>query len=83
MIKKGIVIEFVEDNEFEKAMNNALNNGSNSSSSTSQPSSSTTLEKTDFPDDLCKTCGGKKGWYALDVWISCTRCGGTGKEPKH
>ena len=57
-----------------------------SKSSTSTGSSSNTqmqIKKTDFPDPPCETCKGRKGWYVFDVWYTCTRCGGSGKEPKH
>lgn len=61
---------------------------SSSSSNRSYPSytpssSSSTIQKTDFPDPACERCHGRKGYYLLDIWYTCKRCGGTGKEPKH
>ena len=41
---------------------------------------SSTIQKTDFPS-LCETCKGKKGYYLIDDWYPCKRCGGTGIEP--
>lgn len=41
------------------------------------------IEKTDFPDEPCRSCKGSKGYYLFDNWVACKRCGGTGKEPKH
>ena len=46
-------------------------------------SSSSTIQKTDFPEPQCQRCHGKKGYYLLDTWNTCQRCGGTGIEPKH
>ena len=61
---------------------------SSSSSNWSYPSytpssSSSTIQKTDFPEPQCQRCHGKKGYYLLDTWNTCQRCGGTGIEPKH
>lgn len=63
---------------------------SSSSSYYSAPSSSSTssssksyLQKADFPDPACSTCQGRKGYYLGNNWVTCNRCGGTGKEPKH
>lgn len=58
-------------------------------SSTTAPSNSSEsnsflpAEPVEFPQPACKTCHGKKGYYAFDIWITCGRCGGTGKEPVH
>lgn len=41
------------------------------------------IQKTDFPDEPCHTCKGRKGYYLFDQWNQCSRCNGTGKEPKH
>lgn len=50
---------------------------------TPSSSSSSTIQKMDFPDPVCQSCKGRKGYYLLDIWYTCRRCSGTGREPKH
>ena len=54
-----------------------------SSPSYTPSSGSSYIQKTDFPDEPCHTCKGRKGYYLFDQWYACKRCGGSGKEPKH
>lgn len=83
VIQAGLVLLFILLSLGSASSNNAQKSTYYGSVNNRTNSTNSYIEKTDFPDEPCHTCEGRKGYYLFDQWNKCKRCNGTGKEPKH